>query len=141
MKRLEDLLIDNLKIYQDGDLYCFTSDSVLLSRFARAKKNEVAADFCAGCGIVGLHFYALNKRVVKNVTLFEMQKELYDLSVESIALNNMGSVIEAKNIKVQDISSEYNERFSLVLCNPPYYKGWQPLFIIKRREPRAITIK
>lgn len=62
MKRLDDLLVDGMKIYQDDDLYKFTSDSVLLSRFARAKKNEIAADFCAGSGIVGLHFYALNAR-------------------------------------------------------------------------------
>ena len=31
----EDMLIDGLKIVQDTRLYRFTSDSVLLSRFAR----------------------------------------------------------------------------------------------------------
>jgi tRNA1(Val) A37 N6-methylase TrmN6 len=55
------MLIDGLKIVQDTRLYRFTSDSVLLSRFAHAKKNDVVADFCAGSGIVAFHFYALNK--------------------------------------------------------------------------------
>lgn len=122
MKRLEDLLIDGLKIYQDSDLYCFTSDAVLLSRFARAKKSEVAADFCSGSGIVGLHFYALNKRVIKSVTLFEMQNELHSLAEESIAYNGLSEAITAVNTRVQDISKEYTEKFSLVLCNPPYFK-------------------
>ena len=56
---LEDMLIDGLKIVQDTRLYRFTSDSVLLSKFAHAKKNDVVADFCAGSGIVAFHFYAL----------------------------------------------------------------------------------
>ena len=48
----EDMQIDGLKIVQDTRLYRFTSDSVLLSRFARAKTGDEVADFCAGSGIV-----------------------------------------------------------------------------------------
>ena len=42
---LEDMCMDGLKIVQDTRLYRFTSDSVLLSRFARCKKGEIVADF------------------------------------------------------------------------------------------------
>ena len=115
-------MIDNLKICQDDELYCFTSDSILLSKFAKAKKNDVVADFCAGSGIVGFHFFALNKNVVKKVILFEMQKELYDLSNESIKINSLENIFTAQNIRIQDIPKEYAGAFSLVLCNPPYYK-------------------
>ena len=73
MERLEDLNLNGLKIYQDSDLYCFTSDAVLLSKFARVKQGDVVADFCSGSGIVGLHLYGLNANLVKSVTLFEMQ--------------------------------------------------------------------
>lgn len=48
-------------IYQDKNLYRFTSDSVLLSRFVRAKKGEYVADFCSGCGIVAFHFFFSTK--------------------------------------------------------------------------------
>ena len=57
MERIEDLGLNGLKIYQDGNLYCFTSDAVLLSRFARVKKGDAVADFCSGSGIVGLHLF------------------------------------------------------------------------------------
>ena len=50
-------------IYQDKRLYRFTSDSVLLSRFVRAKTGDNVADFCAGCGIVAFHFYLLNGNI------------------------------------------------------------------------------
>ena len=62
---LEDLLIDGLKIIQDKTLYRFSSDSVLLSKFASFKKNDVVADFCSGSGIVGIHFFALHRGVKK----------------------------------------------------------------------------
>ena len=35
-----------LQIVQNLELYRFTSDSVLLSRFALPKKNDIVADFC-----------------------------------------------------------------------------------------------
>ena len=75
MGRLEDLNLNGLKIFQDDSLYCFTSDAVLLSEFARVKKGDVVADFCSGSGIVGIHLYGLNP-VCSSVTLFEMQKPL-----------------------------------------------------------------
>lgn len=119
MERIEDLLINGLKIYQDDDLYKFTSDAVLLSRFAKVKKGDTVADFCAGSGIVGLHLYALNQSLIESVTLFEMQKKMYDLSVKSIKLNNLEQKFSAVNCKVQDITG-FAGKFSLIVCNPPY---------------------
>ena len=81
----EDMQMDGLKIVQDKRLYRFTSDSVLLSKFATAKKNEKVADFCAGSGIVGFHFYALNREKSEfPVVLFEMQEELSALYVSVV---------------------------------------------------------
>jgi tRNA1(Val) A37 N6-methylase TrmN6 len=122
-EQIEEMLIDNLKIVQDTRLYRFTSDSVLLSKFARAKAKDNVADFCAGSGIVAFHFYALN-RALKGLsfTLFEMQEELSALSQKTIELNGF-DCFTVKHMRVQDIPDEYNEKFSLVLCNPPYERG------------------
>lgn len=122
MERLEELGLNGLKIYQDDSLYCFTSDSVLLSKFAKVKKGDEVADFCSGSGIVGLHLYALNFNLVKKVTLVEMQTPLFDLSVKSININGLSDKICAVNRKVQELTSDYNEKFSLIVCNPPYCK-------------------
>lgn len=120
MERLEDLNINNLKIYQDDELYCFTSDSVLLSRFATVKKGDVVADFCSGSGIVGLHLFALNKDLIKSVTLFEMQTPLFNLSKKSIEYNGLTEKFSVVNTRLQDIGSEFAGKFSLIVCNPPY---------------------
>lgn len=121
---LEDMMIDGLKIVQDTRLYRFTSDSVLLSRFAHAKKNDVVADFCAGSGIVAFHFYALNRAKLRDLrfTLFEMQPELAALSLKTAAINGFDNFTVVQG-RLQDIPKEYNEKFSLVLCNPPYESG------------------
>lgn len=119
----EELGLNNLIIYQDTELYRFTSDAIILSKFAKAKVNDKVADFCSGSGIVGIHFYALNADLVKSVDLFEMQTPLYDLSVKSVQENLLSHKIFPNNVKIQDIPKEYNGKFSLVLCNPPYMKA------------------
>lgn len=121
---LEDMLFDGLKIVQDTRLYRFTSDSVLLSRFAKAKKNDIVADFCAGSGIVAFHFYALNRSKLPTLkfTLFEMQEALSALSKKTAAYNGFDN-FEFVQGKLQEIPKSYNEKFSLILCNPPYEKG------------------
>ena len=133
----EELLIDNLFIYQDTDLYRFTSDAIILSRFATAKKGAIVADLCSGSGIVGIHFYALNKSLVSSVHLFEMQKELFDLSVKTIQDNSFTDVIVAHNQKIQDISKDYNGKFTLVTCNPPYFKSGA---IMSKELPEHINV-
>lgn len=118
---VEELLEGGLKIIQNTQLYRFTSDSVLLSRFVKAKAHERVADFCAGSGIVGLHFYALNPKT-ESVTLFEMQRVLSDMSRRSIQLNGLQN-FTAVCCKIQEIGREYDDYFSLVLANPPYETG------------------
>lgn len=108
------------KIIQNVRLYRFTSDSILLSRFVRAKKGEKVADFCSGSGVVGFHFLCLNP-LVSSLTLFEMQEALADMSRRTAELN--GFECEIVNTRLQDIGREYDDRFSLILCNPPYERG------------------
>lgn len=119
MEVVESLLIGNYKIIQDTKLYRFTSDSVLLARFAKAKRGERVADFCSGSGIVGLHFFAENKGV-ERVTLFEMQSELAQMSERTIQMNGLETYFNVENVRIQDIPEKYIEFFSLILCNPPY---------------------
>jgi tRNA1Val (adenine37-N6)-methyltransferase len=120
----DDMKIDGLKIVQDTRLYRFTSDSVLLSKFATPKKGDIVADFCAGSGIVAYHFYALNRGQFPDMpfTLFEMQESLHNLSKKTAVLNGFDNFSFVCG-KLQDIEEKHREKFSLVLCNPPYERG------------------
>lgn len=108
------------KIIQNTKLYRFTSDSILLSRFARAKAGDGVADFCSGSGVIGFHFLCLNPQI-SSLTLVEMQEPLADMSRRTAELNGFKCDIYCK--KLQDLGAEFNERFTLILCNPPYERG------------------
>ena len=53
---------------------------------------------------------------------FELQKELSDLSKKTAKLNGFENFSFVCG-RLQEISKEYHEKFSLILCNPPYEKG------------------
>lgn len=122
MKTLE-YLSDDLKIYQDDDYYTFTSDAILLSKFAQVKNGDVVADFCAGVGVVGFNLYALQGADISSITFFELQKPLFALIEENIALNGLSDKFSAVCGRVQDLAKEYYGKFSLIVCNPPYMKA------------------
>ena len=58
---LDDLELDNLMIIQDRNGYKFSTDSVLLSNFAKAKPESVCVDLCSGSGVVAILFSYKNK--------------------------------------------------------------------------------
>ena len=121
MKKLE-YLDENVKIFQDDDFYTFTSDSILLSRFASVKRGEVVADFCAGVGVVGFNLYALNPDKISSLAFFELQAPLFELCKENIALNGLDDRFFAVQGRVQDLPKTFYGKFSLIVCNPPYTK-------------------
>jgi len=116
---LEEFFGDK-KIIQNVNLYRFTSDSILLSKFARAKFRDDVADFCSGSGVVGFHFLCINPQI-NSLTLFEMQQKLADMSRRTAEMNNFNCQINC--CKLQEIGREHDDGFSLILCNPPYEKG------------------
>ena len=116
---LEEFFGDK-KIIQNVNLYRFTSDSILLSRFARAKKGDRVADFCSGSGVVGFHFLCLNP-AIDSLDLFEMQPALAEMSVRTAKLNGFDCNVHTG--KLQDIGREFDDKFSLILCNPPYERS------------------
>lgn len=132
-----DYLNERYRIVQDTDKYRFTSDSFLLSRFVSAGKEEVVADFCAGGGVVGLNFYAENEGV-SSVTFFEAQEELCALCAESINLNGLNGRMKVEWMRLQEIPANYIEKFSLILCNPPFenagFENADPKKAVCRKE-------
>ena len=108
------------QIIQNVNLYRFTSDSILLSRFARAKKGDKVADFCSGSGVVGFHFLCINPHISR-LELFEMQPALAEMSERTASLNGFDCTVHCA--KLQDIGREFDDKFSLILCNPPYERA------------------
>lgn len=54
MERIEDLQLKGLRIFRRDDLPGYTTDSVLLADFVKAKSGDCVCDFGTGTGIIPL---------------------------------------------------------------------------------------
>ena len=121
MERTDDLGINNLKLIQNTDLFCFGTDSVLLSDFVRVKKGSKIVDLCTGNGIIPILLSAKTK--ADSITGIEILKESFDLAQRNVALNGLQDKISFINDDIKNWK-EYFEagRVDVVTCNPPYMK-------------------
>lgn len=119
-ERIDDLQFDGLKLIQNKNFYCFSSDAVLLCNFVKANKNETIIDLCSGSGVVGILAQAKTK--AKHLTLVEKQTELFEMSQKSVQLNNLNDVVTCINCDVKDAPTILGSGKADVVCaNPPYY--------------------
>ena len=123
MKKVNTILAyeSSLKILQKDDSFNFSVDSTILSFFAReAIRTGKIIDLGSGTGAIPLFMSMFSKDKIYGV---EIQKEISDLSFDSVKLNHLESQIEIINDDIKGISKRFNpSEFSLVLSNPPYFR-------------------
>ncbi len=118
--RLDDLQYKGLKIYQNKDLYCFTSDAVTLANFAKIKKGDKVCDFCSGSGIIAILLSAKNEP--SEIYAVEIQNEMFELLQKNIELNNVDNIKPILG-DVKEFSKHIPAgSVDVVVCNPPYKK-------------------
>lgn len=112
---------DGLKIVQNKNYFNFSLESVVLPRFCDIKKGKMKImDLCTGNAPIPL---ILSNYTNQEIIGIEVQKEIYDLAVESIKLNNLENQIRIFNMDVKDVFSKFEtDSFDLITCNPPYFK-------------------
>ena len=110
----------NRYIYQDGEAFKFSLDSILLAEFASFKEsNKRVLDLCTGNGAIPLIMSTYNH---SQYVGFEIQKEIYDLGVKSVDYNKLDN-INLINDDVNNISKYYEKSyFDIITCNPPFFK-------------------
>lgn len=120
-ERLDDLEYNNLRIIQEPDGYCFTSDSVILSNLVNVKKADKVVDLCTGSGIIATLISA--KFTPQKVIGVELQPRLADMAKRSVLYNNLREHIEIINADAYGIEKTLGcGKFDVVVTNPPYDK-------------------
>ncbi|MCX7904863.1 MAG: methyltransferase, partial [Caloramator sp.] len=119
--RIDDLQIDNLKIIQNPNWFCFGIDAVLLSNFANVRQRERVVDLGTGTGIIPLLMYAKYKP--SKIIGVEIQREVADMAKRSVELNNLSDKIEIFEGDIKDCFKTLGvNSFDVVVTNPPYKK-------------------
>ncbi len=121
-ERIDDLQLNNLKIIQRNDGFCFGIDSILLSDFAKGiKKNSNVLDLGTGTGILGILLCA--KTELKKITGIEVQADIADMASRSIKLNNLEEKFDIININIKKIDKILKiDSYDYIVTNPPYKK-------------------
>ena len=111
----------NMDIIQDTDYFNFSLDSVLLPNFVTLNKNiKNVIDLCTGNAPIPL---ILSTKTDAKIIGIELQKEIYDLAIESVEINNLQDIINILNYDVKEIDKIFEtESFDVITCNPPYFK-------------------
>ena len=122
-ERIDDLQINNLKIIQNKNGFCFGIDSVLIANFANdIKEQSNVIDLGTGTGIIS--FLLLAKNNLKHVTGIEVQKDVADMAKRSIELNCLENKFNIINCNIKDILKNVEkEKFDVAIMNPPYKKN------------------
>ena len=121
-ERIDDLQLNNLKIIQNKDGFCFGIDAVLLSDFAKdIRNNSIVLDLGTGTGIIGILLCAKTK--LSKIYGIDVQKDVCDMALRSIKLNNLEDKFEIINTNIKELLNNFEEAsFDAIVSNPPYKK-------------------
>lgn len=118
-ERIDELQRNGYRIIQNPERFCFGMDAVLLSGFARAKKQERCLDLGCGNGIIPILMEA--KTEGKHFIGLEIQPESADMARRSVALNGLQDRIDIVEGDIKDASKIFGaSSFHVVTTNPPY---------------------
>lgn len=112
----------NTYIMQDSEMFNFSLDSVLLPNFVTLNPttNKIL-DIGTGNAPIPL---ILSKRTKAKIIGVEIQKDVYDLAVETVNINNLEEQIELINDDINNLYKKIeSDTFDVITCNPPFFKN------------------
>ncbi len=118
-ERLDDLHRDGLMLIQNPERFCFGTDAVLLSNFAKARKGEAVCDLCTGTGVIPILMSA--KTEAKSFVGLEIQEDCADAASRSVLYNKLDKRITIICGDLRNCGEQLpSAAFDVVTCNPPY---------------------
>lgn len=118
-EKIEDLGLKGYKVIQDKSEFCFGSDAILLSRFARPKKGARVLDLCTGTGIIPVLLWGLH--TLSSIDAVEIVPRVAQMAQRTMKMNNLEESIRVICADLKDAPKIYGKRaFDVVTCNPPY---------------------
>lgn len=112
---------DNLKIYQNTEMFKFSLDSVLLANFVTINPStKKILDIGTGNAIIPL---ILSTKIKSKITGVEIQKEVSNLATKSVKINNLDEQINIINKDINEyLKTDETEVYDVITCNPPFFK-------------------
>lgn len=120
-ERVDDLQ-NGYYVIQNPEKFCFGMDAVLLSGFAKIKKDERVLDMGTGTGIIPV--LLKSKTPGEHFTGLEIQEECAEMAQRSVAYNNLEQDIDIVCGDIKEAAAIFGAAsFHAVTSNPPYMIG------------------
>jgi tRNA1Val (adenine37-N6)-methyltransferase len=117
-ERVDDLLIDQLRVIQHEEEFCFSLDAILLAHFVTVRRGSRAVDLGTGTGVIAL---LLTARGIGHVTGLEISPYMADMAARSVSLNDLEEKVTIRQGDLCDIKESFSsDSYDLVVSNPPY---------------------
>ena len=117
----DDLQCKGLRILQDRDAYCFSSDSALLANFATFSAGEVGAELCAGSAVISMLLAV--KTPLRHLVAVELQYALAERAARSIRRNGLEQKVAIWCGDVKTCVPALGAgTMDVVVANPPYFR-------------------
>ncbi|TFG06000.1 MAG: methyltransferase domain-containing protein [Promethearchaeota archaeon] len=105
----------NLKIKLTRDVYQPSEDSYLLAENLEVNENDIVLEIGTGTGIVSL----VAGLIAEKVIALDISPKAVELARYNVILNELEDIIEVRHGHLFEPLEE-NERFNLIIFNPPY---------------------
>ncbi|AWB42798.1 SAM-dependent methyltransferase [Paenibacillus sp. CAA11] len=117
-ERVDDLLNQDLQIIQSDEVFSFSMDAVLLSRFASLPRRGTILDLCTGNGVIPILLSVRTEAMIEGI---EIQDRLADMARRSIEMNGLEHriTIHAGDLRELPALVGHN-KYDAITMNPPY---------------------
>lgn len=105
---------EDLKIYQDTDMFLINTDTTVLGEFVEVYRNDTVLDMGTNTGALLLYASRFNPKKMIGIDVNERALELARKNME---LNNINNC----TLKEANILNYADELVDVIICNPPYF--------------------
>lgn len=118
-ERLDDLQRDGLCLIQNPAWFCFGMDAVLLSAFARVKRDQVCLDLGCGNGVIPILLAGRTEGT--SFTGLELQEDIAEMAQRSVCYNRLEEKVHIVRGDIKEATSIFGAAsFDVITSNPPY---------------------
>ncbi len=105
---------EDLKIWQDTDMFLINSDTEALGEFIKCYKNDSVLDMGTNTGGLLLYASLFNP---KKLTGLDINEKALELCKKNLDYNNISNY----ELICDNIVTFNHEPFDVIICNPPYF--------------------
>ncbi|OMG44531.1 SAM-dependent methyltransferase, partial [Paenibacillus macerans] len=119
-ERVDHLIKEGYEIIQNDEVFSFSTDALLLGYLTEVRKNDKVMDLCSGNGVIPLLLAAKSTQPIEGI---EIQEQLVSMARRSFKLNDLNDRLTMHHMDLKDVYQTFQPaQYTLVTCNPPYFK-------------------